>query len=220
MKINDLKKIIIENLVENDFLYEDDHIFWESFAEDMNILLSSLKKTRMFIMTEGLSDHECAIITTNIMDYVLKVRYEKEDKEWSLKGKSLSMITEEIGIWHRELAKEKIKENYSWKPSTLKAKTHGNISILELTSSHQLTEEGEVLDHCVGSYSPRVSRTETLSIWSLMKNGKKEATVEVSNNEIVQFLGFQNRVIHEKDLNSFMKEWEKENKMKKSGWLR
>lgn len=221
MNRKEIKELVESKLAQQLPEWRDEVKLWNDLISHLATIVPAENKKQLFGVFTKLTpeEEEVRAIIGAIIDFAIDQRSDRENN-WSFNGKSLQALLNEVLEWHENIHAEKITENYSWKPSKLNKMTKGNISIVELTSSHQLTEEGQVLNHCVGSYSPRVSRDENLSIWSLMRNGKKEATVEVLNNEIIQFLGFQNRVIHEKDLNLFMKEWERENKMRKSSWLR
>jgi hypothetical protein len=68
----------------------------------------------------------------------------------------------------------------------------------KLTTEDQLDDEGEEMQHCVGSYAYEVSRGRT-TIYSLRDaNGRPHVTIEVSNNKIEQIRGKQNEEPAEK----------------------
>lgn len=78
-------------------------------------------------------------------------------------------------------------------------------------SSIELFDEGEQLDHCVGSYAERYSNGETVILFvrRISEPGKSFYTVEVNRNTITQAYGYDNEFPTkevEKFLNSFKNE--------------
>lgn len=67
-------------------------------------------------------------------------------------------------------------------------------STVELTSSKELLEEGQALQHCVGGYGPYCAAGYS-SIFSLRYNNARQVTIEINprNKNIVQARGVSNR---------------------------
>ncbi len=71
----------------------------------------------------------------------------------------------------------------------------GHCSIVELTSSEALQEEGRVMDHCVSIYNQQCSRGDT-AIFSCRVDGERRLTIEVklSDLHLSQVFGRANRL--------------------------
>lgn len=162
-----------------------------------------------------------------LRDFILHKK--NVNPNYSLKGRNLQTLLNQMEHWHRELARAQVQRareaarernqarvargpyiapkpvSYTWKASFSKVyefKEGGktNWQIFELTSSAALSEDGSELRHCVGSYASSC-HAKRVSILSLTCNGKKTATLEVdlSQNKLVQARGKCNRKLTEKE---------------------
>lgn len=91
-------------------------------------------------------------------------------------------------------------------------------TVQKLTTQDQLSREGDVMQHCVGSYFGDVSKGKT-TIYSLRDPaGRPHVTIEVKSDRIVQIQGKQDRPPakqYEKYVEEF-KEWAEENSISTS----
>lgn len=124
-----------------------------------------------------------------LMDYVW-YRW-REDKTFSMKGRSPIALMRAMQDWHTDLAKRQILHGKEYKPSGFKAghwefdrrDASGNFvrvhyTITEILNSKELHAEGKALRHCVLSYSPSIEQGNC-SIWSMRLNDERLITIEV-----------------------------------------
>lgn len=131
----------------------------------------------------------------------------REDKNFSMKGRSAIALMRALQEWHDDLAKRQITHGKEYKPSGLKnghwefnnRDGSGNYvrviyDITEILNSKELHAEGKAQRHCVLSYSYSIEQGHC-SIWSMKVNGERLITIEVRTHSrtIVQARGKLNR---------------------------
>jgi len=152
-----------------------------------------------------------------LLDYIT---YRKnQDKDFSMKGRSVLAVIRGMNEWHGELTKQRNFEEHNYKPSgfkcghwevTKKERTghvHEIWRIEEILSSKELHKEGSTHHHCVASYGKSISSGHT-SIWSMSRNDEKMITIEVRNlqRRIVQARGRYNRMYDSEEY-KYMLSW-------------
>ncbi len=125
---------------------------------------------------------------------------------FAMKGRSVNKLVRLVEGWHRRLGKETRIPNKQWSPSTifpfnLTEKKGGagvevRWSIQELLSTRELTAEGRVMHHCVGSYANNCQRGKT-SVWSMQVEDTEGVnlrvmTIALKNRNISQARGKYN----------------------------
>jgi hypothetical protein len=101
---------------------------------------------------------------------------EPAQPEFSMKGRSATVLLAQVEAWHDQLAREARKPSDRWEPSGIGGfrliegdATSGNVlcwTVDELLTSQELTAEGKALNHCVRSYA-RSCVKGAISVWSL-----------------------------------------------------
>lgn len=157
----------------------------------------------------------------DLLDYLVYMRYESGNADFSLKGRTLKSITRAMEEWHENAHfgnSEKWKE-LSWQGSEVK---EYNIEfndekylLEELTSGEELYKESEAMKHCVFTYAGRCASNHS-RIWSMQKEVndtyEKYLTIELQQNEIMQVKGKHNAPPSEEDL-QVIEKWEAERKL-------
>lgn len=159
-----------------------------------------------------------------LMDYIW-YRW-REDKTFSMKGRSPIALMHAMHEWHDDLAKRQIIHGKEYKPSGLKAghwefdhrDGAGNFvrvhySITERLNSKELHAEGKALRHCVLSYSSSIEQGYC-SIWSMRFNDDRLITIEVrrESRAIVQARGHCNRAASAEEFR-IMQRWAQDNSL-------
>lgn len=155
-----------------------------------------------------------------IIDYIINRR--RQDKNFSMKGRSAMAVIKAMEEWHQDLAKRQITKGKEYKSSGFKSghyeyshrlssgnyeQFHYNID--EILNSKELHAEGKILKHCVLSYSSSIENG-CCSIWSMKINGERKITIEVRNKYIVQARGSCNRKSSAEEF-KIMQRWASEN---------
>lgn len=140
-----------------------------------------------------------------LVDFILFKK--AEDNAFSMKGRTVTRIMDQMHRWHQQLRKKKGLENVQYEPSGYEGaeydyskRVRGGCyemecwSIKEISNSKELALEGSKMHHCVYTYSQRIRRGQC-SIWSLRLNGHRQLTIELQNKQrsIVQVRGKYNR---------------------------
>ena len=159
-----------------------------------------------------------------LMDYIW-YRW-REDKTFSMKGRSPIALMRAMQEWHDDLAKRQIIHGKEYKPSGFKAghwefdhrDGTGNFvrvhySITEILNSKELHAEGKALRHCVLSYSSSIEQGHC-SIWSMRLNDDRLITIEVrrESRSIVQARGRCNRATSAEEFR-IMQRWAQDNSL-------
>ncbi len=143
-----------------------------------------------------------AVLTPNGMVY-----HEPPDAHFSMKGRTFTSMLRHMEEWHRGL--KSLKSGLTWSSSNLRpmmVEAPPSVpselprwwQFVELTSSKQLEDEGQMLRHCVASYASRCWRG-ACHIWSLRltqeNKARAVATLEIDpkSRAIVQARGMRNR---------------------------
>jgi hypothetical protein len=92
----------------------------------------------------------------------------------TMKGRNPETLLAAVAAWHRRLGRFAVGHAVHWAASTIKPFQHEEgegssrkiYTICELTSSHDLIQEGRAMRHCVASYVSSC-RGGRVSIWSL-----------------------------------------------------
>lgn len=155
-----------------------------------------------------------------IFDYVNNKR--EEDRSFSMKGRSANALLRETEFWHKSLGGATISEiefsrsgksNFHYViPPKLNGGTYKlqeNWNINEILSGKELRKEGSALRHCVYSYLHTIDG-KNCSIWSMMKNQERVATIEVRNGFVTQARGKFNRKLTHKEY-LIMRKWANKN---------
>jgi hypothetical protein len=182
----------------------NNEIFWDS-------VLAWLCKNPMFDLTQ----------LGPVLDYI---SYRKnQDKDFSMKGRSVLAVIRGMNEWHGELTKQRNFEESNYKPSgfkngkwevTRKERTghfHELWKVEEILTSKELQKEGSTHGHCVASYGRSITSGQ-VSIWSMTCNGEKKITIEVRNQskKIVQARGRFNRMYNNEEY-KYMLKWSQDN---------
>lgn len=163
-----------------------------------------------------------------LRDYIYnqKFAYGAPHPGFSLVNRHPQTLLDQMEAWHAELARvranaarQKYKPAFHrWDPTFTSFKFEegqGNNkttwTIVELTSSSELREEGSELRHCVFSYAQSCFE-KRIAILSLMNNGKKTGTLEINlaSKQLVQARGKANRSLNAKELRA-VNEWMQSN---------
>jgi len=119
-------------------------------------------------------------VLVELVDYVVN-KY-REDKNYSLKGRTLQSLTDASNEWHKEMLLKKGDDSDwlfidvdEWK--YYEKETYITWICKQLTSSKELFQEGKELHHCVGSYD-RYCKKGQSAIFS-MRGGSK-ITIEIT----------------------------------------
>lgn len=145
-------------------------------------------------------------ILDQLYDYVV-FKY-RENNNYSLKGRNVQRLLDEMEAWHDQVAKEKNpkilkKWNRSEYLEFVEARKKGelefSVTVRELTNSKELSVEGNRQSHCVGSYANSCVSGLT-TIWSVREeftDGVYEilATVELRGSVVVQVKAKRNSPI-------------------------
>ncbi len=178
--------------------------FWDS-------VLAWLCKNPMFDLTQ----------LGPLIDYIRHRR--RQDKDFSMKGRSVLAMIRGMHEWHGELTKQKTFNESNYDPSgfkngkwevTKKERTghsHEIWKIEEILTSKDLYKEGSTHNHCVASYSESIV-SGSVSIWSMSCNGERKITIEVRNQsrKIVQARGKFNRMYDNEEY-KYMLNWAQDN---------
>ena len=116
---------------------------------------------------------------------------------FSVKGRSINKLLQEVDVWHRQLARETRLPDRKWEASNnvegfeLEERKKpdedpSRWTITELLSSKELKVEGNAMGHCVASYAGNC-KSGKISVWSMrVAEGdlapKRVMTVSVHNN--------------------------------------
>lgn len=147
-----------------------------------------------------------------LVDYIGHRR--REDRAFSMTGRSLLALTRGMNDWHRELATAKVVHGVVFEPSGYapieldrSARDRDGEHqrriwrVEEIRSTKELADEGRRMNHCVYSYVSSIQRGQT-SIWSMtLEDGKGETgrwamlTIEVRKDlcRVIQARGRFNR---------------------------
>jgi len=127
------------------------------------------------------------------------------DRNLSLKGRTINSVIRLSDEWHQRTAKmNKVYRANKWDGYRIedykKRVQDIEYKIVQLTTAKQLTEEGNIMNHCVASYANSCAKG-SCSIFSLRKfkndsHADTIATIELRQNDISQIRGKRNeRVI-------------------------
>jgi len=135
-----------------------------------------------------------------------RVVHQPAQPNLSMNGRNPETLLAQVERWHRELRKSKRTTKETWEhtpysgffmeegqPST---RAHKKWSIIELTRSRELFDEGRAMKHCVSSYSVSCA-TGKCSIWSLRltdcTGSWRLVTIELRMDLLVQARGLLQR---------------------------
>jgi len=166
-----------------------------------------------------------------LLDYI-KHCWE-ENRGFSMKGRSPHTLIQGMEEWHRDLARLKALEKYTFKPSGFsgmnweeKKKVGVNAFkvetwvIEEILTSKDLVAEGSKMKHCVASYSDGIKEGGS-SIWSVKKDDERRLTIEIDNRNrcIAQVAGPCNESASDKE-KAMVRKWARENniRIQKNAW--
>jgi len=159
----------------------------------------------------------------DLLDYFKHAR--NENKNFSLKGRSLHACKVKMEEWHRALTKAAQITGGSWKGFNLDDQvwTAGEGTkrtkwyLTQITTGDALYKEGQKMRHCVASYKSQCM-SGRVSIWSLtyefpIGNMHKGVTIELnSDGHIRQVKGFANRAAHPEE-RATVKNWASTNNL-------
>lgn len=181
---------------------------WEAIAE----CLPNITKDEEFIANMIQWFCNQSMLDSNqvkpMHDYIIHTYNEakRENKEYSLKGRTADSVIRQMQEWHASLNKMKVGKYNNFKPSGFEGVTYDFSRgetieiwrIKELLTAKELQDEGKRQSHCVFSYAAAIEHGRT-SIWILTKedivNNWALCTIEVHNqtSRIVQVRGRFNR---------------------------
>jgi len=146
-----------------------------------------------------------------IVDYINNQKFSAEAPQpgFSMKKRDPNILLEQVERWHAQLRRESVKKYKQWEPSGINSyqkeeglqgrKSYKCWTIVELLDSSALHKEGNVMGHCVSSYSSSCV-SKRVSIWSLRLNARgsteKLITIEVNlaSKSVTQTRGRANRL--------------------------
>lgn len=156
--------------------------------------------------------------TVPILDYITYRR--REDKDFSMKGRSPLAFLRAVDEWHGDLSRTKAITGREYAPSGFKGghfitkdrtglEYHWRVE--ELLTDKLLAAEGSAMRHCVYSYASNIERGMT-SIWSMTCSGERKATIEVRNQyrSVVQARGRFNAALGSHESKVLLK-WAQDN---------
>ncbi len=130
-------------------------------------------------------------------------------------GRTATSLLHQVNAWHRQLARSNVIQVQQWRPVGLAGLrlTEGQTGtdswrqwlIRELLSTKALTVEGQMMRHCVASYTASCARGQS-SIWTMerksLKSLEKCVTLEVqpATRTICQIRGRLNRPPTEQEM--------------------
>jgi len=152
-----------------------------------------------------LTDHEDQIARpmTHYIDFFDRKRrgQNKLKGGCKLKYRTIESVDREIGEWHHAIIEiAPPKTNFEWDHSEIEdaviISSGRKYFFKELTSEHDLYNEGKSLVHCVTTYSQQCISGQT-RVWSMSckrgKNWSSLLTIQVTNEQVVQVAGMCNR---------------------------
>jgi len=156
----------------------------------------------------------------DLADYLLAAR--QEDRDFTLKGRTLSSLQKKMEDWHRDLRREQEISGGAWAGSSLPDVDYAAGSeekpavwrFRQIKTGNALFQEGVRMHHCVVTYKWACERGD-ISIWSLTSEfpiGRinRGVTMEVTKDgRIVQCRGFANRLPYANEV-TMAKRWAQE----------
>jgi len=156
-----------------------------------------------------------------LIDYIGFRR--REDRAFSMKGRSVLALIRDMNRWHGDLAKERAVNGRSFEPSGFKGNDYEYFynertgrrrilwSVKEITTSKELAAEGSELRHCVYSYAYKIDPKGS-SIWSMRANDERCVTIQVDNpsKAVVQYRDKCNAIQSAREF-QILKAWADEN---------
>ena len=187
-----LVEAVLETRLASDFR---DTLFWR------NVL--------RFIIRHDVSPH----LVPEVIDYIWYRRYEEDDQNFSLRGRTAASLLRLVEAWHLEMQKPTRLPERSWDPVDIRDTRiqfkDKRYLFQQILSTTDLAEEGRTLRHCVVSYAEDCYEGR-ISIWSMTEEetGKKVLTIELSIPEkiIRQVRGFGNRRATDDEL-AVIRQW-------------
>jgi hypothetical protein len=144
-----------------------------------------------------------------------------ENRRYSLKGRTLSLLRAQCEAWHRDLARIRRVGGGSWEGSPLpdwsckvrhREQRHKDVTwtVTQIKTGRELAEEGNRMRHCVYSYKP-LCMSGRSSIWSVKAcnwaGSQRVLTIELdAYNRVVQIRGYANRLPKPSEM-SIVRRW-------------
>jgi hypothetical protein len=155
----------------------------------------------------------------DFVDYLSAKR--NADRAYSLKGRTIVSLKEQMQQWHRDLARVKRMGNHTWPgldlPDFEFEQNDVHWQFKQIKTSKALADEGNRMHHCVYSYQQYCINGRT-SIWSVLRkkkgNMERAVTIEVNNadRKIVQIRGYANRTALDNEMYA-IKWWASKNNL-------
>lgn len=104
--------------------------------------------------TQNIEQHRCEI--TEILDFLIfqgfKAGFPHKNSTWN-------SISRQSMVWHDELEKKRLGEDFSWSDPYFEALQYpvNKIQIKPLLSKYELFEEGQAMHHCIVTYADECS---------------------------------------------------------------
>jgi len=179
-----------------------------------------------------------------ILDYICHVKYEPTQvvdaqgglvpgdplqPNFSMAGRSANALMEQVERWHRELGRSKRTKSSFWRHSAVQdfrldegqGDNRKTWTVVELTTSDQLFDEGRAMKHCVASYAGSCEAGRC-TIWSLRlydsMGGWRRGTLEVEKRKIVEARSAGNLPLGQQDWR-IVRLWMQKNSLQASSWL-
>ena len=129
----------------------------------------------------------------------------REDRTFSLNGRTLNSVTLLSNVWHNLMMNAKYGTKVTWDGTNIKPWTYERNEIVweafEIKSNHDLIKEGNKQRHCVSSYVDscmnekcKIFSLRCYHVDTLIEIEKNRVTLEVRNKNIVQARGLMNRL--------------------------
>jgi len=133
-----------------------------------------------------------------------------EGASWSLKGRTAESALRDASEWGAE--RRQVRGD-AFPPSGLLALEEAPWSIVEIDTDALLREEGRAMSHCAHVYRGLIRKGKA-SLWSLRRDGKRRATVEVAlgAGRVVQAKRARNEACGDAEL-EVLRRWAERNRL-------
>lgn len=149
---------------------------------------------------------------SEVRDRVIEILDFVKDGHPIKKGATWQSLLRRQAEWHRDMHRARIEEMksirekltaYEWTPIVSEVQ-YKEVTAISLNTSDALWEEGDMLEHCVGTYADKCFSNHSRIFSMRSADGLPLATLEVTCNrgkwQIAQLRGTRNRAIQNPDL--------------------
>ena len=149
---------------------------------------------------------------SEVRDRVIEILDFVKDGHPIKKGATWQSLLRRQAEWHRDMHRARIEKMtsirkkltaYEWTPIVSEVQ-YKEVTAISLNTSDELWEEGDMLEHCVGTYADKCFSNHSRIFSMRSADGLPLATLEVTCNrgkwQIAQLRGTRNRAIQNPDL--------------------